>query len=121
MYARHESDVAARVLKSRKVKTLLDQSMGCRNLCLGMVVFDGQGRAPGHVHQAEEEAIYVLSGHGRIYLGEAEEELRPGMAVYIPVGVEHSIENLGSEPIRLVFAFSPPVVSGDYPDIDYDP
>lgn len=119
MYARHENDVLPRILRGRKVKTLLDQSMGCRNLCMGIAVFDEPGRAPGHVHQEEEETIYILSGYGRIHLGSQVEELRPGVAVYIPAQVEHSIENTGNEPIKLVFAFSPPVVSGNYPDIVY--
>jgi quercetin dioxygenase-like cupin family protein len=117
MYARHENDVPPRTLRGRKVKTLLDQSVGCHNLCMGIAIFHEPGRAPGHVHQAEEETIYILSGYGRIHVGNYVEELRPGVAVYIPAQVEHSIESLGNEPIKLVFAFSPPVVSGSYPDI----
>jgi quercetin dioxygenase-like cupin family protein len=120
MYARHENDVPPQTLRGRKVKTLLDEGIGCHNLCMGIAIFDTPGRAPGHVHKAEEETIYILNGYGRMHIGDYVEELRPGVAVYIPAQVEHSVENMGNEPIKLVFAFSPPVISGSYPDIIHE-
>jgi mannose-6-phosphate isomerase-like protein (cupin superfamily) len=55
-----------------------------------------------------------------MHVGDSSAEIRPGSAVYIPSGVEHSVENTGEEEIKLVFVFSPPVVSGSYADIVYD-
>lgn len=116
MYAVHENDVEVKALLGRDVLELLAAKSGCKNICMGVSFFAPHAHAPGHIHKEEEEVVYIVAGHGRIHIGDSFEELRPGTAVYIPVGMEHSVENTGDEPIKLVFAFSPPVISGTYRD-----
>jgi len=117
MYTVHERDVQPTVLVGRRVLQLLTAQLGCKDLCMGVSIFSANFHAPGHIHETAEEAIYILEGSGRMHVGDSVEAITPGTAVYIPAGVEHSVENTGEKPIKLVYAFSPPVVVGEYRDI----
>ncbi len=117
MYAIHEDDVQAKALLGRDVLQLLTEESGCRNISMGVSFFAPHAHAPGHIHEKEEEVIYIVAGRGRMHVGNSFEKIRPGTAVYIPAGMEHSVENTGDEPIKLVYAFSPPVIAGTYEDI----
>jgi quercetin dioxygenase-like cupin family protein len=85
-----------------------------RNLAFGLAEFPGGTVAAPHVHQGEEEIIYILSGMGAAIAGEEETPLAPGVAVFIPPGLAHQIRADGPEPLRLVTLFSPPVTPGAY-------
>jgi quercetin dioxygenase-like cupin family protein len=85
-----------------------------RNLSFGLAEFPGGTVAAPHVHQGEEEIIYILSGVGAAIAGEEETPLAPGVAVFIPPGLAHQIRADGPEPLRLVTLFSPPVTPGAY-------
>lgn len=69
---------------------------------------------PLHVHPVEEEQVYVLSGSGRFLTDDDSIPLEAGVAVRVPVGVLHGAINDGSEPLRLLCMFNPPVVPGSY-------
>jgi putative monooxygenase len=74
-----------------------------------------EGSTPdGHVHEKEEEIIYIISGTGKIKSPENSVDLEPGTAVFIPVGLHHAIESYGPGPLQFVTMFSPPVVFGVY-------
>ncbi len=85
-----------------------------KNSSMGVSIFPPDSRPTGHVHEHEEETVYVVSGHGRLVTPEATAELEPGVAVFIPVGTFHATESDGPEPLELVCSFSPPVVPGSY-------
>ena len=71
-------------------------------------------RPDGHTHATEEEAIYVLSGRGRIVTPDGVAELEPGVFVLIHPGTFHATETSDSEGLELLCIFSPPVVLGSY-------
>lgn len=53
-----------------------------------------------HCHRHEEEAIYVLSGHGVATLGEFSQPIGPGDFIGCPTnGVAHEMFNNGDEPL----------------------
>lgn len=83
-----------------------------------MAEFPGGTLAAAHVHAAEEEVIYILSGAGAILAedGDERQELRlePGVAIFIPPGLIHQIRADSGEPLKLVTLFSPPVTPGAY-------
>jgi len=85
-----------------------------KNLVFGLAEFPGGTLAAPHMHAAEEEIIYILSGAGATIAGEQEIALEPGVAVFIPPGLTHRIRADGPEPLRLVTLFSPPVTPGAY-------
>jgi putative monooxygenase len=85
-----------------------------KNLVFGLAEFPGGTLAAVHMHAAEEEIIFILSGAGATIAGEQEIALAPGVAVFIPPGLTHQIRSDGPESLRLVTLFSPPVTPGAY-------
>ncbi|HEY5502454.1 MAG TPA: cupin domain-containing protein, partial [Candidatus Anoxymicrobiaceae bacterium] len=47
-------------------------------------------------------------GTGKAWLAGEECELKPGVAIYAPPGVEHRTLNTGTEPLEIVCVFVPP-------------
>ena len=90
------------------------QNSSARNLAFGLAEFPAGTLAAAHVHAAEEEIIYILSGAGEILAAEQEIRLEPGVAVFIPPGQMHQIRAGEEEPLKLVTLFSPPVTPGAY-------
>jgi mannose-6-phosphate isomerase-like protein (cupin superfamily) len=90
------------------------QNCPVRNLAFGLAEFPGNSLAAAHVHEEEEEIIYILAGYGAIIGDEGEVALQPGLAVFIPPGLRHQIRVDGQEPLKLVTLFSPPVTPGAY-------
>lgn len=69
--------------------------------------------APGettlrHRHRTSEEVYYILAGEGLVEVGGKARRVMPGMAVLIPVGVEHCARCMDSEPLRILCTCSPP-------------
>lgn len=85
-----------------------------RNLTVGVATFPPGSAPTGHVHDQQEETIYIVSGSGQLVTPQGTVRLEPGTAVYIPIGLHHATESHGNEPLELVSVFSPPVVPGSY-------
>ena len=67
--------------------------------------------APGykgkeHVHEVEH-CWYVLQGKGIIRMGGKEYYIKPGDAIFAPIGMLHSVECTGDEPLRYVVVYAP--------------
>jgi mannose-6-phosphate isomerase-like protein (cupin superfamily) len=62
------------------------------------------GEAPPlHVHHDTEQVFFVLSGQGRLIIGEDERDqgpIAPGDLVRIPPGTWHKVPCVGDEPLR---------------------
>ena len=112
----HESEVEAKKLPGRDHKMIIGPlNFGpARNMCFGVADFPANAHAPAHVHPAEEEVIYVLTGSGEMYFDGVPEPVEPGSCVYIPPGTEHSVNNTSSEVMKIAYIFSPPAVQGSY-------
>jgi len=66
----------------------------------------GRAVTPHH-HRELEEIYYILSGSGLMTVGHESVRVRVGDAIYVPRGQRHTLENTGSEPIRLLVACGP--------------
>jgi len=69
--------------------------------------------APGgstrrHRHRTAEEVYLVISGEGRMELGDARFGLAPGDAVAIPPGTSHCLHNPGPEALVVLCCCTPP-------------
>ena len=60
------------------------------NMALGFSIFPAGSAPPGHVHPAEEEMIFVVSGRGRLTTDATVVDLTPELQVYIPPGLAHA-------------------------------
>jgi mannose-6-phosphate isomerase-like protein (cupin superfamily) len=60
-----------------------------------------------HSHVKTEEIYYILSGRGRIRVGDAYQSVGPGDAIAIPPGTIHHITNTGDEVLRFLCCCAP--------------
>jgi len=64
------------------------------------------GRAPDHFH-LYDEVLYVLAGEGSLHIGGDVASLGPGSCVHLPARLVHSLENAGSDELRVLGVFRP--------------
>ena len=92
------------------MKLLVDEkTMRARQASLSMLTVSPASRIAMHKHPVAE-ILYVLKGHARILSqpGTLPEKLDEGMAIYIPPGAPHVIENMGRQtPAVLLDYFVP--------------
>ena len=84
----------------RTDKSLGDE-VGLKNLGIHLMsIAPGDKSTEFHTHRYEEEAIYVLSGHGTEILGDTKQRVGPGDFIGFPTaGVAHETVNDGAEPL----------------------
>ena len=113
----NEDKIEAKALPGRKHKMVFGPYEGQLNsekMSGGVAWFPPNAQAPVHVHEKEEEIIYILSGYGAIYFEGEPEDVKVGDFVSIPMGVKHSIRSDSAEEMKLLYVFVPPVVQGSY-------
>jgi len=72
---------------------------------MGLYVLPAGGEDPQHPH-TEDEVYYVVSGHGRIRVGDEDRAVRPGSVIYVKAHTEHRFHTIAEELTILVF-FAP--------------
>jgi quercetin dioxygenase-like cupin family protein len=70
------------------------------------VAAPGEG-PPLHVHLNEDEIFYALEGPFRFKLDGELRDAPAGTLAFIPRGVEHTWQNVGDEPARLLIVTAP--------------
>jgi mannose-6-phosphate isomerase-like protein (cupin superfamily) len=60
-----------------------------------------------HLHRTHDETVVILSGEGRMRVGEETREISPGLTLVIPRGTPHQLEVLQGT-VQAVSIFSPP-------------
>jgi quercetin dioxygenase-like cupin family protein len=66
----------------------------------------GEG-PPLHVHTNEDELLYVLEGRFRFRMEDDVTEAASGAMAFVPRGVRHTWQNVGSTPARMLVVFTP--------------
>lgn len=84
----------------------VDPEMGSQRMALGKQRLRTGHGIPLHIHDAEDEVQYVISGRGIGVVGEVEREVGPGSLIYIPQGAWHGIQCL--EEMEIMWIVSPP-------------
>ncbi len=74
-----------------------------RNLKMGHTTVYPTGKTTGHAHDDTEEVYFVISGKGRMVIGEDEFPIQAGDALYVPLGEYHETYNTGIEPLKLLW------------------
>ncbi len=83
----------------------LDQSN--KNM-LGYSVFKAGIDTKQKIHTEAEELAYVVSGSGKLTVGNEVVSFSKGDSLFIPPGVAHGVRNDGTEDVIMVFFFSSP-------------
>ena len=67
-----------------------------------------------HVHNKEEEIIFILSGYGYVEIDGEKEKIEKDTVITLPIGSRHCLSNESDEVMRFSFSFNPPVKIGSY-------
>ncbi len=62
---------------------------------------------PLHLHRREDEFFFIVSGDFRFQLGDRIVDAPAGAFVFVPRGVAHTFQNVGTEPGVLVAGVTP--------------
>jgi mannose-6-phosphate isomerase-like protein (cupin superfamily) len=60
-----------------------------------------------HAHEVQCRFYFLLEGHGRVWIGEEEQETEAGMVIWVPPEHTHRILNTGIEPLILLVGIAP--------------
>jgi mannose-6-phosphate isomerase-like protein (cupin superfamily) len=90
---------------NREFRYLVTHEVGCNELTqfYGIIA---PGRAPDHSH-VYDEVIYVLEGEGMLHIDDSHEPVGAGTCIHLPPFLEHSLENSGDGPMKVVATFHP--------------
>ncbi len=105
----HERDGQEKRFEGRTVYWLQTPQMtGGRYSSVCTCVYEPGARAyPAHSHPDGEETVYVISGKGKVRIGDQISEIEPGSLFLFPQGVPHMVWNSGSEPMHIVCFYAP--------------
>lgn len=92
----------------REFRYLVNQDAGCLDVTQFVGVIP-PSRAPLHSH-TYDEVVYVIEGKGVYHIGGEDGAMGPGTCIHLPPHVPHCLENVGTEPMRVLGVFHP---SGD--------
>ena len=74
-----------------------------KNLKMGYTIIYPTGKTTGHAHDDLEEVYYILSGKGKMAVGEDEFPIKAGDAFYVPFGEYHVTYNTGIQPLAILW------------------
>ncbi len=74
-----------------------------RNLKMGYTIVYPTGKTTGHAHDDMEEVYYILSGNGKMVVGDDEFSIKEGDAFYVPFGEYHVTYNTGIQPLSILW------------------
>ena len=106
----HEQDVAPLDLPGRQLRWLVTaDSVGAEHCSMCVIeVQPGETVKPAHSHPNGEEAIFIISGSGRVMIDGKVEAVKAGCAVLFPQGKVHMLQNSGTELMKVACFFAPP-------------
>ena len=109
-YTIHENEISTVSLSGRERKMIIspDNFGKSTKMCFGVADFPPNKHAPAHVHEEQEEILYVLHGNGEMYFDNKPEKIEKRTCILIPLKIVHSIDNILDEPLKIAyFIFSP--------------
>jgi mannose-6-phosphate isomerase-like protein (cupin superfamily) len=77
-----------------------------RYAVLELVLGPGQG-APLHVHQREDEIMFIVEGELEVTHGDETHHALPGGIIVLPKGLPHAFRNSGTTPNRVLITAVP--------------
>jgi len=79
-------------------------------LSAGLYVLEAGGTDPQQPHR-EDEVYVVISGRGRLRMGDEDIPVGPGSIAFVAAGVEHRFRDI-AERLAIVVLFAPPETAG---------
>ena len=102
------SSVPMSVPSSEFMLKVSPKNNGSQHLVLGSEELAPGARIRKHKHLAQDEILLIQTGTAHVRVGDLERTVHAGGLVFLPSNTTIELENVGSEPIALVFLFSAP-------------
>ncbi|MEU8348390.1 MULTISPECIES: cupin domain-containing protein [Streptomyces] len=113
------ADVAPNIRRGGDVRTLLTpRSVGATSGFMGTATIEPGQYIAEHYHPYSEEFVHVVRGRLRVRLDGEPVDVRPGEALFVPIGVRHRLENTGDEQVSVVFHLGPLAPRPDLGHVD---
>jgi mannose-6-phosphate isomerase-like protein (cupin superfamily) len=110
-----DTSTAVTTASGTKLWTLLDTTgKGQGRMSLAVETLRPDQHTEPHWHAHLEEIYYILTGTGRMEIGDEAQEVRAGDAILIPINQVHCLHNTGDDDLALLCAVSPPWYPKDY-------
>ncbi len=85
------------------------------DVALAVGILPRARKAIPHYHKKSEELYYIISGQGKVRIGEKEYPVKKGSLARIPVGVVHALENTSQDKdLEVLCVSSPAYTDGDF-------
>ena len=98
-----------------EIRPLIDRTTSPVTLCsLAEEVLPPGATVGRHQHHVTEEVYYILSGTGRMTIGDETRAVGPGDAVYIPLHHAHTLTNTGGNDMTLLLVCGPAYQIADH-------
>lgn len=97
--------------KGNTVTVKVDPKTGSPGMAVGTQALDAGVGIPIHMHEHEDEVLFIHGGRGVAVLGAQKKDVGQGDTVFIPHGVWHGVESRG-EAIDLLWIVTPPGLEG---------
>ena len=91
----------------RKVFLFVSPATGSEEFMAGITIFEPGEASSYHIHPESEEINLVIAGSGLVVSEGEEAAFGPGQAMWVPKGVYHQHKNTGSEPLKLLWVYTP--------------
>lgn len=120
----NEEDMPEIKLPGRTVRWLMnsDNSASKYAAACSVVYEPGKRAVPAHSHPNGEEVVYVVSGTGKVLIGDEIADIKPGSIFLFPQGVPHAMYNTGDEELKGICFYSPSPEATTYEfheDVDF--
>jgi len=84
------------------------ESAGARHLDYRISMYQPMAYVKLHKHKVQEQVYHVLDGEGLMEIAAERRVVRKHDVIYLPPGVEHSIQNSGLSDLVFLVVTSPP-------------
>ncbi len=97
--------------KGNTVTVKVDPKTGSPSMAMGTQALEPGVGIPVHMHEHEDEVLFVHEGRGVAVLDGQRKEVGEGDTVFIPHGVWHGVESRGGA-VELLWVVTPPGLEG---------
>jgi len=108
----HESEVQPiRKDPPRTSKILLtEHTVGATSMAMGVNYTDVGSMIPDGIHENQDEGMFLTQGRAKLVIEDKDEYImETNTAFFVKAGTKHRIENIGDEPFKIVWVYSPPL------------
>jgi len=86
---------------------VMPEAMKSKHLDYRISMYQPMAYVEKHSHKVQEQVYHVLEGEGLMEVGDKTHVVRKHDVIYLPPGVEHSINNTGVADLVFIVATSP--------------